>query len=328
MSRVARTLLILLLVAAAAGQERPNLTGTYDVSTLTPLQRPPALGQRLEWTDEEAEEVARKEAAMIAERDAVNPTPTAPPAGENVGNYNRFWFARGSEALRIKGNWRTSIIVDPPNGRQPPKTPEGKRRAAERAKMNRPNADDAWWIEEGLEPGPFDDPELRSTAERCLLSFGSVSGPPTLPAAYNNLKKIVQTDEHVLLYMEMIHDARIVRMNAEHAPDDLRFWLGDSVGRWEGDVLVVDTTNFNDTPALMGASRDLHVVERFSRLDDQTLLYRFTVDDPTIWTRPWTGEYVWKATEDRIYEYACHEGNYSFGGILRGARLLEEEALR
>ena len=185
----------------------------------------------------------------------------------------------------------------------------------------------AWWIKEGVSPGPYDDPEMRPLAERCLLAFGSSGGPPMLPVLYNNLKKIVQTPDTVMILVEMVHDARIIRMNAEHAPDDIRKWLGDSVGHWEDDTLVVDTTNFTDKPALGGASRNLHVVERFSRLEDGSLLYGFTVDDPTVWTKPWSGEYTWRPTPERIYEYACHEGNYSFGGILRGARLLEEEAL-
>ena len=320
---------MLLALASVRGvaAERPDLSGTYDMSTLTPLQRPAEFGGRLTLTDEEAREIARKEAEMVAQRDATNPNPTAPAASGNVGSYNRFWFDRGTGALRINGKWRTSIIIDPKNGRQPPRTPEGRRATAYRAKMRRNQSGEAWWITEGVDPGPYDDPEMRSTAERCLLGFGTVSGPPMLPVGYNNLKKIVQTDEHVLIYVEMIHDARIIRMNSEHLPGDIRGWLGDSIGRWEGDTLLVDTSNFNDSPALAGASRNLHVVERLSRIDEDTLLYRFTVEDPTVWTAPWIGEYVWRRTDDRIYEYACHEGNYSFGGILRGARLLEEEAL-
>ena len=146
-----------------------------------------------------------------------------------------------------------------------------------------------------------------------------------LPVLYNNLKRIVQTDDHVMILVEMVHDARVVRMNDEHAPPEIRKWLGDSVGHWEGDTLVVDTTNFTDTPALGGASRNLHVVERFTRIDADTLLYQFTVDDPTIWSAPWSGEYIWPATNDRVYEYACHEANYSFRGILGGARILEQD---
>ena len=147
-----------------------------------------------------------------------------------------------------------------------------------------------------------------------------------LPVLYNNLKKIVQTEDHVMILVEMVHDARIVRMNQEHVPPEIRSWLGDSVGSWQGETLVVDTTNFTDTPGLSGALRHLRVVERFTRIDAQTLLYQFTVDDPTVWTQAWSGEYVWPATDARVYEYACHEANYSLGGILRGARLLEAEA--
>ena len=158
------------------------------------------------------------------------------------------------------------------------------------------------------------------------MGFGSTSGPPMLPVLYNNLKKIVQTADHVMILVELVHDARIVRMNQEHAPPEIRKWLGDSVGHWDGDTLVVDTTNFSDKPGLRQASRNLHVVERFTRVDDETLLYQFTVDDPTVWTAPWSGEYVWPASDDRVYEYACHEANYALGGILRGARLLEAEA--
>ena len=158
------------------------------------------------------------------------------------------------------------------------------------------------------------------------MGFGSTAGPPMLSVLYNNMKRIVQTEDTVVILVEMVHDARIVRMNAEHNPPEIRSWLGDSVGHWEGDTLVVDTTNFTDNPSFGAASRNLHVVERFTRLDADTLLYRFTVDDPTVWTAPWSGEYVWPASDDRVYEYACHEANYSFGGILRGARVLEEDA--
>ena len=136
----------------------------------------------------------------------------------------------------------------------------------------------------------------------------------------------MQTDDTIMILVEMVHDARIVRMNQQHLPSGIRTWLGDSVGHWEGDTLVVDTTNFLETPSLGQASENLHVTERFTRLDADTLLYQFTVEDPTVWTAPWSGEYIWPATEDRVYEYACHEANYSFGGILRGARVLEADA--
>ena len=314
----------------------PDLSGTYDTASLTPLQRPARLGDKLTLSDEEAAAIAREEAERMAKRNAAsNPNRESPPEGGdgsegaagNVGGYNSFWIDRGTGAFKIDGRWRTSIITDPKNGRRPAMTPRAKKRAAARAKLRRPNTGEAWWIKEGLEPGPYDDPELRPLAERCLLGFGSTGGPPMLPVLYNNLKKIVQTKDHVMILVEMVHDARIVRMNTEHVPPDVRKWLGDSVGHWEGDTLVLDTTNFTDRPALSGASRNLHVVERFTRIDADTLLYQFTVDDPTVWTEPWSGEYTWPATKNRVYEYACHEANYSFGGILRGARVLETETL-
>ena len=155
-------------------------------------------------------------------------------------------------------------------------------------------------------------------------AFGGEFDPnrPVLPNYfYNNLHQIVQTKDTVMILTEMVHDARIVRMNAQHLPSSIRKWLGDSVGRWEGDTLVVDTTNFTDKTRFRGSTADLHVVERFSRIDDKTLRYRFTIEDKNTWAQPWTGEYTWPATEDRIFEYACHEGNYALENILKGARL-------
>ena len=313
---------------------RPDLSGVYDIATLTPLVRPVALGERLTLTDAEAVDVAKRAAAFkAATSKSSDPNRKAPPAGGdgsegasgNVGGYNTVWIDNGSGSFKIDGKWRTSLITDPANGQMPALTAEGKKRAAARAVYARPNRGDAFWIKEGISPGPYDDPELRPVAERCLLSFGSGGGPPMLPILYNNLKQIVQTKDTVMLLNEMVHDARVIRINGQHEPSDIRRWLGDSIGRWDGDTLVVDTTNFNDYPALAGATRTLHVIEKFKRLDDKSLLYSFTVDDPTVWTKPWSGEILWPATNDRIYEYACHEGNYSFTGIMRGARELEAQ---
>ncbi len=323
---------------------RPDLSGTYDIATLTPLQRPAEFGDKLVLTEEEAAAIeAGEEAALASIFDydpAVNlevsdPNRGAPPVGGdgssgpagNVGGYNTFYFDRGSAGFQIDGQWRTSIITDPPNGRQPPLTPAARAQRASFAAFFRPNTGTAWWLENDLNAaGPYDDPEVRPHSERCLMGFGSTAGPPMLPVLYNNHKRIVQTRDTVMILVEMVHDARIIRMNQAHAPSEIRSWLGDSVGHWDGDTLVVDTTNFHDTPALGQASRNLHVVERFTRVDAETLLYHFTVDDPTVWTAPWSGEYVWPASENKVYEYACHEANYSFGGILRGARVLEADA--
>ena len=175
-------------------------------------------------------------------------------------------------------------------------------------------------------PSAFDNPEARPLAERCLLGFGSTSGPPTLPNYfYNNLKQIVQTPTQIMILNEMVHDARVIRMDDKHLPATIRRWNGDSIGRWEGDTLVVDTTNFTNKTQFNGSSDQLHVVERFRRSDANTIVYRFTIEDPATWERPWTGEYPWVGTKENLYEYACHEGNYSLENMLKGARLKEAE---
>jgi hypothetical protein len=313
----------------------PDLSGTYDIATITPLQRPEEFGDNLILTPELARQMEQRVAAQKAERnEASDPNREAPPEGGdgsagaagNVGGYNTFWIDNGETAIQVDGEYRTSIITNPANGRRPEMTEDGKRRAAARRAFFRENRGEAWWLEvDG--PGPYDGPETRTLSDRCLLGFGSTGGPPMLPVLYNNLKRIVQTPDHVMILVEMVHDARIIRLNSEHADPSVRKWLGDSIGWWEGDTLVVDTTNFTDNPALSMATRDLHVVERFTRVDEDTLMYSFTVEDPNTWTEPWGGEYPWPATDTRVYEYACHEGNYAMEGILKGARILEAEAM-
>jgi hypothetical protein len=326
-----------------AAQSHPDLSGMYNVATITPLERSAGI-DRLVLTDAEAAALEQYEARRkakdsepsAADRGAppVGGVTTKPQSflefleqlgGGPVGGYNRFWLAGGDRVITVNGEKRSSIIVDPPDGKIPPMKPEArKRNAAARAVSVSPDA------AEGASAGPlgaFDGPEVRPLAERCILGFGSTSGPPTLPNYfYNNLKQIVQTPNYVMILNEMVHDARIIRMNAEHLPPTMRKWMGDSVGYWEGDTLVVDTTNFTNKTQFQGSSENLHVVERFKRMDAKTLLYRFTVEDPTVWDRPWTGEYPWVATDEPIYEYACHEANYSLAGILKGARLAEQEA--
>jgi len=324
--------------AAAAGPagERPDLTGTYDTATLTPLERPEWLGETKHvypWVAKTLSWLARAGLDWSAERES-DPDREAPPVGGdgsglafgagNVGGYNTFWIDPGSSAFEIDGMYRTSIIVDPPDGRMPARTPSGAARMADNfSSFLHANTGTAWWLDEDG-PGPYDGPEDLALAERCLLSFAG--GPPILPSLYNNFTRVVQTDDHVMILLEMVHDARIVRIDSEHRPPEYRSWLGDSIGWWEGDTLVVDTTNFRDNPGLYGADGNLHLVERFSRLENGDLLYYFTVDDPTAWEAPWSGEYSWRRSDEKVYEYACHEGNYAMGGILRGARLLEQEA--
>jgi hypothetical protein len=332
----------LLAVALAAAAEvprtpegLPDFSGTYDIATLTPLERPEMFGDKLYLSAEEAKQVADPMRQLKeADLERSDPNRTAPPKGGdgsegaagNVGGYNAFWIDNGESAFTIAGKYRTSIITDPQNGQRPEMTPEARKQAMEWRRFWRENTGEAWWVAEAG-PGPYDDPELRPLGERCLLGFGSTAGPPMLPVLYNNVKRIVQNDDTVVILNEMNHDARVVRMNGEHAPADQRFWLGDSIGWWEGETLVVDTTNFRDQTALSSGTRDLHVVERFRYNDHGELIYSFTVEDPNVWTASWSGEYPWPRTESRLFEYACHEGNYALGGILRGARLLEAEAV-
>jgi hypothetical protein len=225
----------------------------------------------------------------------------------------------------VDGQYRASIVIDPANGRVPPLTPEAQKRfASGRGGQNSDAVEDDPDLEKA--PGAYDDPERRPLGERCLLGFGNTSGPPALPdGAYNNLHQIVQTSDSVMILTEMVHDARVVRMNAQHVPPAIRKWMGDSVGHWEGDTLVIDTTNFTDKTRFRGSTTNLHVIERITRTGPHSLLYRFIVDDPATWTRPWTGEMTWPATDKQLYEYACHEANYALADILSGARLREKE---
>ena len=338
------TIAALVLPAAAEASEvprmpsgKPDLSGTYDVATLTPLQRPAHFGERLALTAQEAEAIATHWRTNLGkDYEPSDPDREAPPEGGvgifapeftgaagKVGGYNAFYVDIGEASFQVDGKYRTSILIDPPDGRYPELSAEGKRRAAETAPLRHENTGTAWWMD--LEVGPYDDPELRPLAERCLLSR-SRSGPPALPAMYNNLKRIVQTEDTVMIMAEQMHDARIIRLDAEHEPPELRRWMGDSIGWWEGDTLVVETINFREVPRTVArASRDVVVTERFTRTGRDELIYEFTVEDPS-YTQPYTGEYVWPTTEHKVYEYACHEGNYSFGGILRGARVLEADA--
>ena len=312
----------------------PDLQGTYDLATLTPLERP--AGAKAVLTAEEAAQLEKGVAAAIVAGDRpISGTRAAPPKGGdgsvgaagNVGGYNTFWLDPGKTYSIVNGERRTSLIFDPPDGRVPALTPAARQRLA--TARVAPTSDTTQSNDPGLEtaPGAYDDPERRPLGERCLLGFGSTSGPPALPNYfYNNLHKIVQTPTAVLILNEMVHDARIVRMNAEHLPKTVRKWMGDSIGHWEGDTLVVDTTNFTDKTRFRGASENLRVIERFTRVDARTLLYRFTIEDPTTWVAPWSGEYAWPATDELLYEYACHEANYALENVLRGARRREADA--
>ena len=305
--------------AARTADGHPDLSGIYNAATITPLERPDIFKGKATATEAEATKYARDflEEGNIDRRDP-DPRVDVNRAYENI------FLDRGTSMARLRGTIPTSLVVDPPDGRIPAMTAEGQRRVAAERAANRPTSEAG---EQGgaTGSGAYDNPEQRPLAERCLLGFGSTSGPPALPVLYNNFKQIVQTPSQVMILNEMVHDVRVVRMNATHLAPTVRRWMGDSIGRWDGDTLVVDTTNFTEKTSFRGSSPNLHVIERLSRLDDQTLLYRFTVDDPATWTRPWTAEYPWVATDDQLYEYACHENNYALANILSGARFLERK---
>jgi hypothetical protein len=306
---------------------KPDLQGVYDAATLTPVERPEELKGRLVLTDQEVKDLLGGENARVARTSRPSSGDrNAPTIDGNVGGYNYFWINRGSRIVSIDGQWRSSLIVDPADGRVPPQTAEAKKRnTGARGSVLRPTSDAAESVATAA-AGAYDDIELRPLAERCIMAFGSTSGPPMLPNYfYNNLKQIVQTPDYVMILVEMVHDARIIRMSDQHAPPHIRKWMGDSIGRWQGDTLVVETTNFTDKTRFRGSSENLKVTERFTRVDEKTILYRFTIEDPSTWERPWTAEYTWVETDEPIYEYACHEGNYSLQGIMKGERLLDSE---
>ena len=231
-----------------------------------------------------------------------------------------------SDAFEVDGKFRTSVIIDPKNGQFPPMTSAGQKQMAKLiSSFSRRNDGTAYWLDQDG-PGPYDNMETRDNAERCLLGFSGAA--PSIPSLYNNYERIVQSDDYVMILIEMVHDARIVRMNSEHPGPKVTKWLGDSIGWWEDDTLVVDTTNFNGKGSgFLGGSQKTHVVERFTKLADGNVLYNFTMEDDSMWKAPWTGEYLWRTSDQKVYEYACHEGNYSFGNIMRGARILEQDAL-
>ena len=324
----------------AAG--RPDLSGNYDISTLTPFERDPKYGDRLLLTAEEAREIQEGAASRSqAQSLPSDPDRSAPSVGGNVGGYNAFYLDLGTAAVSVDGKYRTSLLVDPPNGRMPPLTEHGKARREGLFNFWGKNSGEAWWL--GEEPGPYDGPETLSIADRCIFHLEATV--PARPRAYNNVKTIVQTESHVMILTEWMHEARIVRLAgegagkgagqgrpSEHVPEEIRSHSGDSVGWWEGDTLIVETTNFLEEDWVTGTvggnpspAYDQRVVERFTRVAGGDLLYQFTVESGDFEV-PYSGEYTWPATESQLYEYACHEGNYALGNILRGSRLLESES--
>ena len=290
---------------------KPDLQGVWDFRTITPLERPDDLAGREFLTEEESAELEQQAVDRNDRLDLPSEVRTEPlPAGGNVGAYNNFWMDRGT---RVVGNRRTSLVVDPADGKIPPLTPDGQDRKDATAAVRQ---------------RPAHGPEDRSMGERCLLGFNA--GPPMEPRAYNNNMQLFQTSDYVVILTEMVNDARVIPLDGrDHLPGDIRLCRGDSRGRWEGDTLVVETQNFNRHTAFserQGSTPDLRLVERFTRVDADTLLYEFTVEDPKTWTRPWTAEVSMMRSEALVFEYACHEGNYGMLGILAGARAADMAA--
>ena len=280
---------------------RPDLQGTWNGATLTPLQRPADFRDKAAFTPEEAAEYKR-----TAPERARNSLPSASDRLTQADVDEAFVEVEVYNLDRL----RTSLIVDPPNGMLPPLVPAAKTRIANRARRS------------------FDDPESLGLAERCLLGNfgigGSTASPPMVPSpVIPGYYRIVQTDAEVLIFAEWVHDARIVRMNSTHLPPTIRKWLGDSIGYYEGSTLVVDTTNFRPDIRNLDSGERLHVVERFTRVDADTLKYRVTVDDPDTWASAWTAEWPFKAIDVMLYSVECHEGNYAIENFLRGARAEE-----
>ena len=288
---------------------RPDLQGIWTNATLTPLERPASLAGKTTLTDAEAKEYEKKDLQSNTLDSDVESNFNKATGGPGVGAYNNLFVDRGSQLARVDGSKRTSLIIDPPDGRIPPLTAEARdRNAGALRSFTR-----------------YDSVKERPLSERCIIGFGSTSGPPMLPVLYNNNYEIVQTPNAVMILVEMVHDIRVIRINGTHQPADVRQLLGDSIGHWEGDTLVVDTSNFTEKTRFRGSSKNLHVIERFRRVDADTILYRATIDDPATFTKQWTLEYPFVATAGPVYEYACHEGNYAMPDILGGARKLEAE---
>lgn len=294
----------------------PDLQGTWSIATQTNLERAERFAGKLVITEEEALQIeARVRARNEASNQPSDPNREAPNAGSGVGGYNTFWMDPGERLALVNGEIRTSILVDPADG-QLPYSEQG--RANYRAAMQ--------------QRASYDGPEVRPLGERCTVGFGSTGGPPKLPVLYNNLTEIVQTEDYVVLLAEMNHDARIIRLNSEFIDPPHYPWMGDSIGYYEGDTLVVETTNFHAQQSLRSSlehrfygSQQMHAIERFTRVAEDVILYQFTIDDPQNYTQAWSGELPMNLTEDHVYEYACHEGNYALPGILTGARRADIE---
>lgn len=299
----------------------PDFQGNWSNATLTTFERRPGLGPV--YTPEEVDAIEGRERSRLqTDLQPSDPDRAPPPVTGSVGSYNEIYYERGDRVARVRGEPRTSLITFPADGRIPALSQEGARRKRE-------------YEEFRARFGEYDHPELRPLAERCVVYYASspagVMGPPMIPTrGYNNNLTIVQNADHVLIYAEMIHDVRIIRLGEpDRLPTHVRPWFGDSWGRWEGDTLVVETTNIhpgqlmNEQSDWIVHSEDLRVIERFARVDEDTILYEFEVHDPGTYSEVWGGEVPWERLDQQIFEYACHEGNYALSNVLSGARYQE-----
>jgi hypothetical protein len=291
-----------------AADGHPDLQGIWNNSTRTPLERPAEFAAKPTLTDTEAKVWEQKEHQAWEDLDGTSEGPLHKTKGsEGTGAYNVLFYDMGSGLARVDGVKRTSMVIDPPDGKIPPLVQQARERNRAAAGRSRSAV----------------DVKDRGLSERCI--YVSMAGPPMLPTLYNNNYQIVQAPDTIMILAEEIHDVRLIRMNAQHAPENVRQWLGDSIGHWEGDTLVVETTNFTDQTHFRGSTKDLKVTERFTRVDANNIVYKATMEDPSTWTKPWTVELPFVAAPGPIYEYACHEGNYAIEDILGGARKAEAE---
>ena len=292
---------------------KPDLQGIWDFRTVTPMERPAEFADKPFLTEREAaayEKRITEQRNADSNRDESKKTSRGQVNGAEVTAdvalaYNDFWWDRGTKVI---GSRRTSLVIDPPNGRIPEMTP------AARARVEKLDA---------ARERPAEGPEDRSVGERCLLGFNA--GPPFAPGGYNMNIQVVQTPKHVMLMNEMVHTARVIPMDGRPFLT-MPQWSGTSRGRWEGDTLIVETKGFKGETSFRGSSPNLHLIERFTRTDANTLVYQFTANDPTTWVRPWTVEIPLQRTDDQIFEYACHEANYGMTNLLQGARTVERDA--
>lgn len=297
----------------------PDLQGTWSIATQTNLTRADRFEGKLVITEEEALRIEQfaEQVFYASSSSPSDPDREAPEAGQNVGGYNTFWMDPGARLAVVAGEIRTSIIVDPADG-QLPYSEQGQQHYA--AAMARRNS--------------YDGPEVRPLGERCVVGFGSTGGPPKLPVLYNNMTQIVQTEDYVMLMAEMNHDARIIRLDSDFQNPPQHKWMGDSIGYYEDDTLVVVTTDFHPQQSLRSSldhrfygTQQMKVTERFTRVAEDRILYQFTVEDPEVYSQAWSGELPMNLSDEQMFEYACHEGNYALPGILAGARTADVEGV-